>query len=225
MVAKLDHCWMSPRLWKSQMLHRSSCSLSWTQGSMRRALCIPSLKLKFTWIQEVFFLFDVKPNNSCHFVWTILSKKALKWVPFRVMIFIAIDIVRNARGARERYNFGPQAYPKELKQEYVKAALVFLPQPSAWLLTQRATFVPDMCPAWDLVAAFCLTTPSGALHNVVQPNPLKALVHQKNTQTLMQHNSCCKDQIQEIVPLINRQMSNKGKNNYKDDFTHNEQAG
>ena len=37
----------------------------------------------------------------------------------------------------------------------------------------------------------------------------------------MQHNSCRKDQIQEIVPLINRQIPNK----YKDNYTHNEQAG
>ena len=63
------------------------------------------------------------------------------------MIFIANKMVMNKREARERYNFRPQAFPKILKQEYVKAALVFLPQPSAWLLTQRATFVPDMCPA------------------------------------------------------------------------------
>ena len=127
--------------------------------------------------------------------------------------------------SRRKIQVQPHSFPKILKQEYVKAALVFLPQPSAWLLTQRATFVPDMCPAWDLVAAFCLTTPSGALHNVVLPNPLKALGHLKNTQTLMQHNSCRKDQIQEIVPLINRQMPNKGKNKYKDNYTHNEQAG
>ena len=182
------------------MLHRSSCSLSWTQGSMRRALCIPSLKLKFTWIQEVFFLFDVKPNNSCHFVWTILSKKALKWVPFHVMIFIAIDIVMNAIGARERYNFRAQAFPKILKQEYFKAALVFLPQPSAWLLTQRATFVPDMCPAWDLVAAFCLTTPSGALHNVVQPNPLKALGHLKTLKLLCNIILVARTQYKKLYP-------------------------
>ena len=41
----------------------------------------------------------------------------------------------------------------------------------------------------------------------------------------MPHNSCCKNPIQEIVPLINRQMPNKGKNKYKDNYTHNEQAG
>ena len=116
---------------------------------------------------------------------------------------------QECKRSKRKIQLQPQAFPKILKQEYVKAALVFLPQPSAWLLTQRATFVPDMCPAWDLVAAFCLTTPSGALHNVVQPNPLKALGHLKNTQTLMQHNSCCKNPIQKIVPLINRQIPNK----------------
>ena len=113
--------------------------------------------------------------------------------------------------SRRKIKVQPHSFPKILKQEYVEAALVFLPQPSAWLLTQRATFVPDMCPAWDLVAAFCLTTPSGPLHNVVLTNPLKALGHLKNTQTLSQ----------EIVPLINRQIPNK----YKDNYTHNEQAG
>ena len=77
------------------------------------------------------------------------QKKTLRYflVSGFQLIFIAINIVMDTREARERYNFRPQAFPKILKQEYVEAALVFLPQPSAWLLTQRATFVPDMCPA------------------------------------------------------------------------------
>ena len=146
MVAKLDHCWMSPRLCKSQMLHRSSCSLSWTQGSMRRALCIPSLKLKFTWIQEVFFLFDVKPNNSCHFVWTILSKKALKWVPFHVMIFIAIDIVRNARGARERYNFSRKLFLKYWSKNMLKPHLCSCPSPAPGFSHKEQLLSPTCVP-------------------------------------------------------------------------------
>ena len=191
---------MSPRLWKSQMLHRSSCSLSWTQGSMRRALCIPSLKLKFTWIQEVFFLFDVKPNNSCHFVWTILSKKNFEVGSFPCYDFHCNRHCQECKRSKRKIQLQPQAFPKILKQEYVKAALVFLPQPSAWLLTQRATFVPDMCPAWDLVAAFCLTTPSGALHNVVQPNPLKALGHLKTFKLLCNIILVARTQYKKLYP-------------------------
>ena len=132
------------------MLHRSSCSLSWTQGSMRRALCILSLKLKFTWIQKK-FSFSVMSSQIIRVILygPFFPKKTLKYflVSGFQLIFIAINIVMDTIEARERYNFRPQAFPKILKQEYVEAALVFLPQPSAWLLTQRATFVPDMCPA------------------------------------------------------------------------------
>lgn len=150
MVAKLDHS-MSPRLWKSQMLHRSSCSLSWTQGSMRRALCTPFLKLKFTWIQEVFFLCDVKPNNSCHFVWNILSKKSFevlfcKWIPFSGMIFIAIDIVMNARGAGERYKFSRKLFLKYWSKNMLKPHLCSCPSPAPGFSHKEQLLSPTCVP-------------------------------------------------------------------------------